>query len=284
MENKSRNLDEEFLKYCQENDLKRAEACLTLDVDVNTVSEDGCWSGLTVAAHNNDTELLEILLSQPQIKINNTTDAAGLEVLPLSGLQFTPLMFACRAGNSAIVSRLVQVPGLDINYQDRRGWTVAQRASGRCHTQCVRILAETGRVDWNKRNKRGRTPLYLALRRGRSDIVDIIVQQPNIDYNVKNNGGVTLAQLAVKKGNVKSVETLAATEKCECWNIPDSDGDTPVLMALKTHQMGILRILLKCPRVDLSCSDADGWSLVFRAIAMNNLGKYCIALRQCPTF
>ena len=29
------------------------------------------------------------------------------------------LMFACELGNSAIVSRLVQVPGLDIDYQDK---------------------------------------------------------------------------------------------------------------------------------------------------------------------
>ena len=71
---------EKFIKYCQENDLKRAEACLTLDVDVNTVSEDGYWSGLTVAAHENYRDLLEILLSHPQIKINNTTDAGGAKL------------------------------------------------------------------------------------------------------------------------------------------------------------------------------------------------------------
>ena len=81
MENEWRNLlQQKFLKYCQSNDLKRAEACLTLDVDVNTVSEDGHWSGLTIAAYKNYTELLEILLSHPQIKINKTTHAAGVSV------------------------------------------------------------------------------------------------------------------------------------------------------------------------------------------------------------
>ena len=73
------------------------------------------------------------------------------------------LIFACELGHSATVSRLVEVPGLDINYQDRRGYTAAHWASLRSHTECVRILAETGRVDWNKRNKWGRTPLFLAL-------------------------------------------------------------------------------------------------------------------------
>ena len=105
-------------------------------------------------------------------------------------------MFACERGNSAIVSRLVQVPGLDINYQ--YDWTAALWACMNAHTECVRILAETDRVDWNKADKRGQTPLFLALINGYSDIVDIIVQQPNIDYNVKTTEwGDTLAIAAV---------------------------------------------------------------------------------------
>ena len=78
------------------------------------------------------------------------------------------------------------------------------------------------------------------------------------------------------------METLAAQENCQCWNVPDSDGNTPVLKALKENKMDMLQILLKCPRVDLSCRDAEGWSLIFRAIAMNNLGKYI--LMQFSTF
>ena len=53
------------------------------------------------------------------------------------------------------------------------------------HTQCVRILAETGRVDWNKRDRMGFTPLYLELLEGQADIVDIIVQQQDIDYKAR---------------------------------------------------------------------------------------------------
>ena len=32
------NLEEEFLKYCGEGDLKKVEACLTLRADVNTAN------------------------------------------------------------------------------------------------------------------------------------------------------------------------------------------------------------------------------------------------------
>ena len=302
MANITRNLDEEFIEYCRRNDLKRAEACLSLGVDVNTVSEDdydGLWSGLSIAAHKNYTDLLEILLSHPQIKINNTTTYELHFGEILSERKGTALMSACSAGNSAIVSRLVQVPGLDINYQNEVGETALHRASRtkycrnpwnprgprdhvdkndliaehrakmRGHTECVRILAESDRVDWNKRNSAGETPLYLALSQGHSDMVEIIVKQPNLDYNIKTNDGQTLAQAAVNvsRGYANIVENLAAQEKFQNWNIPDSDGNTPVLKALKNfEEMDILEILLKCPRVDLNTKDKNGDSLIMVAL------------------
>ena len=136
----------------------------------------------------------------------------GVDVNTKGGLQWTGLMYACEAGNPAIVSRLVQVSGLDINYQNIYGSTAAYLASYFGHTECVRILAETGRVDWNKADMEGKTPLYWALIGGHSDIVDIIVQQPNIDYIVKKYG-YTMAKLAVIAGDVKCVETPAAQER-----------------------------------------------------------------------
>ena len=110
-----------FLQHCEENELEEVRACLTRKVDVNRVSEDGHWSGLTIAAHKNYLELLDLLLSHPDIKINQTTNHSGW--FGLNRRQWTALMFACRAGNSAIVSRLVEEEELDINYQDEDGDT-----------------------------------------------------------------------------------------------------------------------------------------------------------------
>jgi len=169
------HLAKEFLQHCHDNNLDGVRESLSRGADVNTVSEDGHWSGLTIAAVWNYPELLEILLSHPDIKINNTTKTCY-------GTQWTALIFACNSGHSAIVSRLVEVPGLDINYQDENGETAAHWASmiGMVgHTECVRILAETGRVDWNKRDNSYSKPLHCALEGGHSDIVDIIKQQPD---------------------------------------------------------------------------------------------------------
>ena len=73
-------MEREFLQNCQDNNLEGVNDCLSRGVDVNS-KED--WYGCVL------------------------------------GPKMTALMIACEYGNPTIVSRLVQVPGLDINYQDR---------------------------------------------------------------------------------------------------------------------------------------------------------------------
>ena len=85
-------------------------------MNVNTISEDKQWSGLTIAAYNNCHQILEWLLRQPGIDVNTKTVANQY-----FGKKWTALMFACRAGNSEIVSRLSEVPNIDFNYRDKDG-------------------------------------------------------------------------------------------------------------------------------------------------------------------
>ena len=56
-------MDQEFIQHCQNNELERVTDCLSRGVDVNTVSGDGRWSGLTIAAWQENPELLSVLLS-----------------------------------------------------------------------------------------------------------------------------------------------------------------------------------------------------------------------------
>ena len=118
-------------------------------------------------------------------------------------------------------------------------------------------------MDWNKRDNDGWTPLHWALSWGHSNIVDITVQQPNIDYDVKTEAGSTLAQAAVLGGNVKSVKTLTGEATFDCWNVPNSNGDTPVMTALERNMTDLVEILLRCPRIDIhTMKPEEGTSLV----------------------
>ena len=110
----SRYMSKMYLQYCKDNKLEDVRVCLSEGVDVNTVSDNGRWSALTIAAHKNLPDLLELVLSQPGIQVNKTTDA---KAAGWSSCQWSPLTFACHAGNSAIVARLVETEGVNINFQ-----------------------------------------------------------------------------------------------------------------------------------------------------------------------
>ena len=93
-------------------------------MNVNIVSEDKQWSGLIIAANNNCSEVLDWLLTQPGIDVNIKT-VANLHF----GKNWTPMMFACRAGNWKIVKRLCREPNIDFKYKDRNGCNAAHLAA-----------------------------------------------------------------------------------------------------------------------------------------------------------
>jgi len=58
-----------FFESSEDGNLEKVKACVTLGVDINSVSKK-YGTGLCIAARNNDLELLEYLLSCPGIDVN----------------------------------------------------------------------------------------------------------------------------------------------------------------------------------------------------------------------
>ena len=170
---------------------------------------------------------------------------------------------------------------VDINAVDDYGDSAAHWAASNGHTEVTRILAATGLVDWNKRNNYGWTPLHLALYWGYFEVAGIIMEQSNIDFSLKTTSGWTVAMAAVKMGSTRSVELLAEREDCDCWNIPDNDGDSPFMLAIVRKKKDSLRVLLNCPRVDPNLEDRSGDCPVMKAIK-NEETAMARMLIQCP--
>ena len=63
-----------FISACSLNNVIKAELALSLGVDINTVSRDGRWSGLTAAAWNGSQKIVKMLLEKPEIDVNIITD------------------------------------------------------------------------------------------------------------------------------------------------------------------------------------------------------------------
>ena len=126
---------------------------------------------------------------------------------------------------------------LDINAVDEDGLTAAYWAVQEEHTEVIRILAATGQVDWNKGDPYRCTPLHLALGWGKFEVARIIVKQGNINFSLQTHHGETVAMAAVAGGSALCVNLLAEQENCDSWNIPDNDGDTPLMVALRRRRV-----------------------------------------------
>ena len=200
----------EFLGACQDNNMDKVLALLQNDPElVNVVSEDGRCSALILAIRHGHDEILETLLTHPNIDINKTVNLRGPSDSSgsVAFLYVTPLHYACMKNRARVVARLLQFPHLNIVARDNRGSTPAYWAVANGSKECVLLLAEDRRVDWwNYRSYSGKTPLYVAIYHGHLDIVKILLTIKDQDLYVKNDEEDTLALLAVKNQNKVSEE------------------------------------------------------------------------------
>ena len=92
--------------------------------------------------------LLEVLLSCSSINVNMTVDSKCMDLKKKHG-NVTPLVVACCSKNHEIVRRLLQVPGIDVNYKcGEWQWTAMHFAAWRS-VECCEELAKCPEVDWN---------------------------------------------------------------------------------------------------------------------------------------
>ena len=242
------DIREKFIDACANNELEKVIACCgSLGLEVNTVSEDG-ESGLRTAVNNNSEDVVAWLLAQPEIEVNIVTNG------------ITALMAACcDLVHPDIVRRLVQAPGVDLNWQDNELGLTAAHSASETSNGCVEVLARVPGVDWNKKNSACETPLFWALRWGNPGSVRTILAIPGVDYRVRANDGRTLAHAAVCRfgASVEFVELLLGVEEVE-WNDKDVEGDTPLMKALKRSKFDVAKVLLQCPRVDVTIADNEG--------------------------
>lgn len=87
---------------------------------------------------------------------------------------FTPLHAAAVCGNSAVVSRLLQVEGIDVNAQGPYQATPLHYAAGNGHAAVVRLLLRHKGIRLDISNIQGNAPDYCAEEEGHHSIALMI--------------------------------------------------------------------------------------------------------------
>ena len=121
--------------------------------DPNTTGGFYGWTCLMVAVGRNQTEVVSLLLSHPEIKINEK-NTMGL----------TALHAGCIRGSRDSLDLLLALPGLELNERNNAGLTPVMVAIHCGHSEVVRALTQKTGVDLDLKTVDGETLEEFAAR------------------------------------------------------------------------------------------------------------------------
>ena len=133
---------------------------------------------------------------------------------------------AARNNEPSKVQMLLACPEIDINgYEDGTIGPALVVASIKGHVEVVKELLKDVNIDGNKVNKGnngGQTPLCLASLYGNLDVIKELLWDARVDLNLKNEYG-----------------------------------NTPLIVAVKAKQIEATKLLLRCPKIDITLSSSS---------------------------
>lgn len=119
----------------------------------------------------------------------------------------TALSWATFYGNQELVKLLLQMPGIDVNIQDKWNYSALHFAA-KAHENIVRLLLQTPNIDVNLRDILDQTALLEAITHEQENVIKLLLQMPKINANIRNRLDDTALILASKQGNIGMVEQL----------------------------------------------------------------------------
>ena len=226
------------------------------DIDVNRVTDEsrGGTSPLLMACQEGHAEVVRLLLSHPDTDVNLATTDEG----------FAPLMAASL--HPDVAQQLLAHPDLDVN-QGRLGsggtalHLLASEDGGEANARVAKLLLAHPDIDVNLGRSDGTTALWLAAFVGNRGVVKRLLDHPGIDVNKAKEDGVTPLHAACHAGGgdpatqAEIVRLLLSHPDTDVNRPATARGNTPLMTASMYHRNEVVRLLLRCPRVDLDARD-----------------------------
>lgn len=188
--------DESVLMYaCGSPKIKLVRWALSKNANVNIQNKYGQTS-LMRACSCGDYEIVNLLLSQPNINVNCRDENKNCA-------------FSYIIHNfNYVVEELLLHPDIDVNSQDKSGYTILIEASKGGHIETIEKLLSISKINVNIQNWVGVTALIAACESGHTEIVKKLLSHPNVDINIPKNDGNTPLMVVVCLCNHNLVELL----------------------------------------------------------------------------
>ncbi len=194
--------------------------------DINTINVFG-GTALHGALSGRDPVLAQLLIER------------GADVTTKHrGTNCTVLMAAAGGGYADVVSSMLE-KGVDVNVEDRQGYTALTYAAGEGHTEIVKLLVRAGsRSNVNKSFGRA---LAVAVGRGHTEIAGLLIEE-GASLNEKTKSyGLTTLMVAANKGYTEIVRALI--DKGAEVNARALNGLTALRLAENQGHSEIVRLL-----------------------------------------
>ncbi|KAF0719424.1 Aste57867_1057 [Aphanomyces stellatus] len=209
-----------------------------------------CGVDATLADKDGDAPLLMASYSGLDAVVESLLERVGIcqiDIPNKSGRR--PLSFAA-AGNHVNLIRLYLQNGVNINATDEMGDTALHWASKMKSTDAVQELLQHVNVNVNIQNKDGWTPLLLASAAGHNAIVTALLTCPSLNVNLScghhHDGGKTAIFLACELGH-ESIALQLLEHRSLDFNSSNADQYRPFEMACAAGLTNVVVKMLSRP-------------------------------------
>ena len=198
----------------------------------------------------------------------------------------TPLMYACRRGQSTTVAKLLEY-GADVNQYSQRDSVALFEAIDSGSIEVVKLLLSHQELDVNAIHPRryNRTALMLAAVSGKIEIVNALLDRPGIKVDRRDLDGNTALSLATIAGYSDIVESLLEHKDIDI-NSQNSLGSTALMFAVTAKggreetadNLRIATILME-KGADSSIKDREGGgTAILRAVDAEDMAMVQLLL------
>ncbi|KAL0273884.1 UNVERIFIED_CONTAM: hypothetical protein PYX00_006458 [Menopon gallinae] len=216
-------LEEKLFHACSRGDIENVKYYLEQGCKINVV-DLGNLTPLHMAAARDVGEVLEMLIAAGANVHHKTTD------------KISPLHVSASRGLLNNVRLLVEA-GAHVDTLDSSDRSPLFMAVSRCHIEVVSYLLSQG-AKVNIEEIHGYTPLYEAVSQKNTTIVKMLLRA-----GAKITQSHHLLHYAILHRHEEMVRLLISAGSIV--NLRDESGDTPLILAAKTQQPNIARLLLE---------------------------------------
>jgi ankyrin repeat protein len=205
------------------------------DVDVNKV-DDNENTALFKAVSVGNLEYVNLLLDE-----NATVNL-------INDQEYTPLIIAILNANIPIIRRLLEVPGIDVNFVgdqpdfDGRTTSALHYAAQLGNPEIFRILLSVPNIQLNILNSDGQTPLHVAAINNIENIVEQLIRA-GAQVNIQDAQGMTPLMYAAREDSPLSVYYLINPPGNADLSLTDAQGHTALWHARNAQKPGNIVIL-----------------------------------------